>query len=138
MAVGFKVSFYWYQIGQGDFLHSFFSTVAYRLEDGKWGSRFPVIMNELYQGKACAEHIATALEELDVITEELRTHAPDRVIWDIEDLSKQPPWGSRISERITDLSNYFVTSDGSDFLTIFLHALEMAQRKNCEIEIKSI
>ncbi|MCM1102070.1 MAG: immunity 70 family protein [Clostridium sp.] len=138
MAVGFKVSFYWYQIGQGDFLHSFFSTVAYRLEDGNWGSRFPVIMKELYQGKACAEHIAAALEELGVITEELRDHAPDQVIWDIEDLSKQPPWGSRISERITDLSNYFVTSDGSDFLTIFLHALEMAQRKNCEIEIKSL
>lgn len=31
MTVGFKVKFYWYQIGHGDFLHSFFSTVAYRL-----------------------------------------------------------------------------------------------------------
>ena len=51
MAVGFKVKFYWYQIGDSDFLHSFFSTVAYNLENGNWGSRFPVIMNELYQGK---------------------------------------------------------------------------------------
>ena len=25
MAVGFKVKFYWYQIGDSDFLHSFFS-----------------------------------------------------------------------------------------------------------------
>ncbi len=33
MAVGFKVKYYWYQIGSGDFLHSFFSTVAYRLEN---------------------------------------------------------------------------------------------------------
>ncbi|MFR0955253.1 MAG: Imm70 family immunity protein [Roseburia inulinivorans] len=33
-AVGFKVKFYWYQIGHGDFLHSFFSTVAYNLENG--------------------------------------------------------------------------------------------------------
>lgn len=24
MAVGFKVDFFWYQIGSGDFLHSFF------------------------------------------------------------------------------------------------------------------
>ena len=51
MAVGFKVKFYWYQIGHGDFLHSFFSMVAYNLENGNWGSRFPVIMIELYQGK---------------------------------------------------------------------------------------
>ena len=48
--VGFKVKFYWYQIGSGDFLHAFFSTVAYNLENMKWGSRFPVIMKELYQG----------------------------------------------------------------------------------------
>ena len=39
--VGFKVKFYWYQIGSGDFLHAFFSTVAYNLENMKWGSRFP-------------------------------------------------------------------------------------------------
>ena len=56
MAVGFKVKFYWYQIGHGDFLHSFFSSVAYNLENGDWGSD--------------------------------------------------------ISKDITDLSNYFVTSDG--------------------------
>ncbi len=24
MAVGFKVKYYWYQVGNGDFLHSFF------------------------------------------------------------------------------------------------------------------
>lgn len=51
MAVGFSVGFYWFQIGTGDFLHSFFSTVAFNLENKKWGSRFPIIMNKLYQGK---------------------------------------------------------------------------------------
>ena len=40
MAVGFKVGFFWYQIGSGDFLHCFFSTVAVNLENGNWGSRF--------------------------------------------------------------------------------------------------
>lgn len=33
MAVGFKVGFFWYQIGSGDFLHCFFSTVAVNLEN---------------------------------------------------------------------------------------------------------
>ena len=32
MAVGFKVAFFCYQIGNGDFLHSFFSTVSYNLD----------------------------------------------------------------------------------------------------------
>ena len=63
MAVGFKVKFYWYQIGHGDFLHSFFSSVAYHLENGDWGSRFPVIMNELYQGKIKCEDMDDAIED---------------------------------------------------------------------------
>lgn len=70
MAVGFKVKFYWYQIGHGDFLHSFFSTVAYNLENGNWGSRFPVIMNELYQGKLECDNTDKALEELSIIKKE--------------------------------------------------------------------
>ena len=136
--VGFKVKFYWYQIGSGDFLHAFFSTVAYNLENMKWGSRFPVIMKELYQGHLPKEHVDAAIGELAVISAELRDLSPDHVIWDIEDLSKQPPWGNDISEDITDLSNYFVTSDGEDFLTILLHALEKAKDVNEDVNIESI
>ena len=138
MAVGFKVKFYWYQIGHGDFFHAFFSTVAYNLENGSWGSRFPVIMNELYQGKLERENIDTAIEELNIIRKELQKFSPEKVVWDIENLSKQPPWGNDISKDITDLSNYFVTSDGNDFLTVFSHALKKAKEVNTEIEIKTM
>ncbi len=138
MTVGFKVKFYWYQIGLDDFLHSFFSTVAYNLENKNWGSRFPVIMNELYQGKIEYKNINRALVELDIIKKELQLFSPEQIVWDIEDISKQPPWRNDISKDITDLSNYFVTSDGHDFLTIFFHALEKAKEVNAEIEIKSI
>lgn len=138
MAVGFKVKFYWYQIGFGDFLHSFFSTVAYNLEDKKWGSRFPVIMNKLYQGKINREDIEKAIEELSIIKKELQSFSPDKVIWDIEDISKQPPWGDNISKDITNLSNYFITSDGEDFISVFFHALEKSKEVNSDIEIKSV
>lgn len=136
--VGFRVKYYWYQIGSGDFLHSFFSTVAYNLENQEWGSRFPVIMNKLYQGKVDGENIDKAIEELSIIKEEFRKFSPDKVIWDIEDLSKQPPWGKNISKDITDLSNYFVTSDGEDFMTVFYRALEKAKEVNAGIEIVSM
>jgi len=138
MAVGFKVKFYWYQIGHEDFLHSFFSTVAYNLENESWGSRFPIIMNELYQGKIERDNTDKAIEELCIIKKELQAFSPEKVVWDIEDLSKQTPWENDISKDITDLSNYFVTSDGNDFLTVFSHALEKAKEVNTEIEIKSI
>lgn len=61
-----------------------------------------------------------AKKELNIIKKELKAFTPDQIIQDIEDLSKQPPWGSDISEDITDLSNYFVTSDGEDFISVFL------------------
>ena len=138
MAVGFKVKFYWYQIGNGDFLHLFFSTVVYNLENETWGSRFPIIMNDLYQGKVNREDIDKAIEELKIIKTELQKFSPDKVIWDIEDLSKQPPWGNNISKDITNLSNYFVTSNGNDFIAVFLNALEKAKEVSAEIEIKSI
>ncbi|EAL9047452.1 hypothetical protein NUE13_001983, partial [Campylobacter coli] len=49
--VGFNINDLWYEIGNGDFLHAFFSNVAYHLEKGNWGSRFPILMNEVYQGE---------------------------------------------------------------------------------------
>lgn len=136
--VGFSVKFYWYQIGSGDFFHSFFSTVAYHLENEKWGSRFPVIMNKLYQGRIGCDDADKAIDELNIVKKELQGFSPDKVIWDIDDLSKQPPWGNNISADITDLSNYFVTSDGEDLIEIFFKALRKAKEENCDLEIKSI
>ena len=133
--VGFQVQYFFFPIGSADFLHSFFSTVSYHLEYRKWGSRFPVIMNEVYQGYLLPEHAEQAREELSVITAELKNLKPHQIIWDIDDLSKEPPWEVPISEEITDLANYFITSDGADFITIFNHALLKAIELRFPLEI---
>ena len=134
----FTVKYYMYTIGTADFLHSFFSTVCGRLENGKWGSRYPYLMNELYQGTLPAEHLAAGTEELAQIKQELAQFAPNQVIWDIDDRSLPPPWGDNISEDITDLSNYFVTSEGEDFLAVFSAALDKAQQRNASLKIQTI
>lgn len=138
MAVGLSVSFFWYQIGSGDFLHSFFSTIAYNLEDNNWGSKYPVIMNQLYQGEIGCEELDIALVELEDIYQSLKKISAEKVVWDIENLTKRPPWGNNISNDITDLSNYFVTSEGEDLITIFKHALEKAKEMNTRIKIETI
>ena len=135
--VGFAVKYYFYEIGSGDFLFSFFSTVAHNLEGRKWGSRFPVIMKKVYSGQAEVELIDRAIEELNTIKKELKDFSPDKVVWDIEDMSAQPPWGDDISDDITDLSNYFVTSDGEDFITVFMNALLDAKELNEPIRIEA-
>lgn len=138
MAVGFTVKYYWYSVGTGDFLHAFFSTIAYNLEGGKWGSRYPVLMNRFYSGNLEVQYIKTALKELDKIEKKLKHFAPDAVVWDIEDLSKQPPWGNDISSDITDLSNYFVTSDGENLIEVLRSALLKGQEVNTEVKISTL
>ena len=138
MAVGLRVKYFWYQIGTGDFLHSFFSTIAYNLEDGKWGSKYPYIMNELYGGRLQKDHIEMAIKELDNIVLELKKYLPDKVVWDIEDLSKTPPWGDKISSDITDLSNYFVTSSGEDLIDVIRCAFEDGIKYDMDVNIQSI
>lgn len=136
--IGFKVEYNWYEIGSSDFLYAFFSTVAYNLENKKWGIRFPIIMKRLYLGKLETTDISSAIIELKMIQQGLWKFKPDKIIWDYENPKKQPPWGKNISPDIIDLANYFVTSDGEDFLTIFLHALEKAKELNSAIEIQSL
>ncbi|MBP2623227.1 immunity 70 family protein [Streptococcus oricebi] len=138
MTVGLKVDLYWYPIGNGSFLHSFFSTIAVNLEDSKWGSRFPVMMNELYQGNLLYERIDKAKQELSVIKEELSHISPKEVVWDIDDLSAQPPWGDNISPDITDLSNYFVTSRGDDLIETFQKAFVDGLETQSNVEIDSL
>ena len=65
-----------------------------------------------------------ALSELEVIKSELATLSAYKIIWDIKDYKKMPPWESNISADITDLSNYFVTSTGRDLISSLKEILE--------------
>ncbi|MBD8032192.1 immunity 70 family protein [Solibacillus merdavium] len=138
MAVGFKVKYYWYQIGHGDFLHSFFSTISYHLEQNGWGTEYPFLLNELYNGKLENKNIDSAINELEEIKKKLQDFSPSQVIWDIDNLSKSPPWGDNISKDITNLSNYFITSEGEDLIDMLMKALEKGQKTNSDVYIESI
>jgi len=136
--VGFRVGIYFYEVGAGDFLFSFFSTVSVNLERGKWGSRFPCLMRGLYGGRLPAKFVKAAIAEAEKMQEELKAFPPAMVVWDAEDRSKRPPWGDDISEDITDLSNYFVTSSGEDFLEVLQEALVQASKETKPVEIVSM
>lgn len=136
MAVGFQVGNQYYEIGTGDFLHSFFSTVAYHLERKKWGRKYPYLMKELYQGRLQNAHVKYAALELADIKEKLSQYPPSAVIWDAEDLKRQPPWGTDIAETITSLANYYITCEGEDFLEMLEKALDEAKETHEDITIQ--
>jgi len=138
MAVGFKVKYYWYQVGNGDFMHAFFSTICYHLEGKQWGSKYPHLMNELYQGRLEKNNLGKAIAELKDIKERLKEFLPVEVIWDINDLDAKPPWGDNISAEIKNLSTYFVTSDGEDLVSVLGNALAKADVLNEDLYIDSL
>jgi len=123
MAVGIELGSVIDEIGTGDFFHAFFSTISGNLEPAGWGSRFPALMKKLYQGELAQQDAAGALAELDRVTAELAKLPVNKVIWDVEDRAKAPPWGNNIAKTITNLSNYFVTSTGRDLIELLREVL---------------
>ncbi len=135
MAIGFRTGFFWFHIGSSDFLHSFFSTIAYNLENGEWGSKYPYIMNELYKGELKAENTKEALIEFEMIEEELKKFLPDNAVWDFGDLSVKMLYNN---ETATDLSNFFITDENANLVLLFRHALEMAVKFNEDLLITTL
>jgi hypothetical protein len=136
LAVGLRVRGKAWPVGTGDFLHAFFSTISVRLEPDGWGTRFPMLMKELYSGELAGAHAPDALAELEQVREELSRLPPSDVVWDVEDRAKQPPWGDDISADITDLGTYFVTADGRDLFEVAAEAIAYAGRAGAPLRIE--
>lgn len=116
MTIAFRHGAVITEIGIDVVLHSLLSTVAVRLEGGEWGSRFPLIMIKLYQDRLDALEADAALQELRQIQAGLARLEADKVIWDFNDLSRQPPWGDAVAPRIISMANYHPTNTGQCLL----------------------
>lgn len=137
MTVGLKIDGITGEIGSGSFLHAFFSTISAHLEPDGWGTRFPVLMNDLYQGHIDASQVQKVLDDLKTIHKELEAYGPEKVVWDIEDRSAEPPWGDNIAPEITSLANYFVTSTGRDLFWLLEELLAEAVRLGSDASLTS-
>lgn len=138
MAIGLEVRNNWYEIGSSDFFYSFFSTIAAVLEKEAWGKRFPVIMTRLYNGCIEKTEMLEAKQELLTIQKELKLHSPKEIVWNYEDRTLSTPWGDNISDSITDLSNYFYTSDGEELFVVFFKAIDDAIETGSSLEISPL
>jgi 2,3-bisphosphoglycerate-dependent phosphoglycerate mutase len=136
MAIGFHVGNLSYEVGAGSFLNCFFSTLVHRIENDERGSKYPLLTKTLYQGSLSWEKAQEAAKELEDAKAELKNYSPENVVWDIDDLSKGPPWGNNISKDITDLSNYFVTSDGKDLIAVLFKVFASSVEMQVDIKIQ--
>lgn len=138
MAVGFMVDCFFYEVGRGDFLHSFFSTISHHLEPQGWGTKYPYLLKKLYNEKLLWFEVGQARKEAIEIERQLQAMTPDKVIWDIDDLTQKPPWGEKISPKVTNLANYFATSDGETFFAVLYTALQTAEEDKYDMVIRKL
>jgi hypothetical protein len=138
MPIGVRVGSIISEIGASSFFNSFFSTIKGLLEPAGAGTRFPVISDHFYDGCIPANKVNGAIAELGVIKAELSKFPPSAVIWDIDDRSQEPPWGSDISSDITSMGNYFVTSTGRDLLDTLFEMFEYAKKKGFDVTIEDV
>ncbi|MFP9128830.1 immunity 70 family protein [Niallia sp. BSM11] len=138
MAVGILVDCFYYELGHSDFVHSFFSTISYHLEKEGWGTKYPLMMNKLYNDKLNWNDVSVVKANLIEIEQELSKHSPEQVIWDIDDLSQKPPGGDKISPKVTSLANYFATTDGKTFFEVLRTAIDVAEEDKCDLKIHKL
>jgi hypothetical protein len=139
MPVGLLVAdMFYYELGHGDFVHSFFSTICYRLEGKKWGNVYPILMNKLYSSKVDSKDLSKLKSEVNAIRNKFLKLRPSEIIWDIENLETPTPWGEKIDKKVTSLENYFATSRGETFFEIFIDVIGKAEKDNSTIELRKV
>lgn len=107
MAIAFKQNNVITEIGPGGVLHSLFSTIAYRIENG-WGNKFPTIMGDLYDGQLPQEKAKIGLQEIRQIKKALELLPPTDVIWDIE-IQMHSPHGERVLTLTSRMQHSFTS-----------------------------
>jgi hypothetical protein len=138
MVVGFDIGGIVDEVGDSEVLHSFFSTISYHLEPDGWGSKYPELMLQLYEGRLESSYASKVLKDVLEIREKLRTIPADQVVWDIDDLEIGRPLGWDVSFEDKTLSAYFVTSMGKDFFDVLIECLEDLQKEGGYMTIEPI
>jgi succinate dehydrogenase flavin-adding protein (antitoxin of CptAB toxin-antitoxin module) len=120
-----------YTIGSSALLRSFFSTIAYKLENNEWGSRFPIIMKCLYYGKIKRKDIKKAIEEAETIKKEFQELPVKEIVWNFKKRKQKVP--CKYNKFIIDNAyNFYITENNHHLINHLLRAL--AKSVECGIK----
>ncbi len=134
MTVGLEIDNIFTEVGSQALLHSFFSTISFHLEPEGWGTRFPELMNDLYQGRLEPDAADKALADARAIRDELAALSSERVVWEIEAIGNEPPWGDAIPDRVTNLSHYHTTRTNRVLMDELVEILEF--QVQCRLPVR--
>lgn len=112
-----------YSIKAPCYLIPFFSNICVHLEKGKRGTRFPVIMRELFSGILHYEHVTQAMEELNQIERELKLIPVSRYVYNFLEPNRPKPVGMKLPSYATSLYAYITNGDDKEIVPELRRAL---------------
>lgn len=134
-ADGKAISSFW--LDSGEHFRSFFSTIWNRLEHRRWGSRFPVMMNKLFQGYADASDMDALAAELKVIQEEFRQLPVYELTWNYEKPDACPPDGMQFDAPVRTCEDFFLHYNGLDLFHALWGCIEAVKWQHTAVRVKS-
>lgn len=97
-------------------VEAMFTTIGCRLEPQGRGTRFPVVMDEVYAGYLTPARAADALKELDEIEACLRGIPVTHIVWSLADLRRRDDTGEAVNHKASNAFDYFIDVDGRPLL----------------------
>lgn len=136
LPVGINVNGLLTEIGSSELLEAFFATVGGRLEPEGWGSRFPELMEEFYEGRLASEQAPAVLGHLEQIAEELRQLPPGQAIFDHE--FQDAPEPADVRGDAESLYDYFQARGNVPLVAVMIHLLEILRDEGGEAVIEPV
>ena len=138
--VGFFQCNVWREFGYSETLYSWFSTICYRLENKKWGSRFPITMNHLYYDEENGieyKNLKKFEKEIKEIKKEFLKLKLEDAIWSFEDnILKIPSNMPNINYEANTLVDVYVNNYNKNIFLILQHEIEgmrfYKEKNKCE------
>lgn len=129
MSVSLQVGEKIFEIGSPLVLHGFFCSVGYHLEPIGWGSKYPALMHELYEGRLEAKSIEKAQKELALIREKLSGFTISEAVFDMDAGPGEPVESEQLNSNAQNLAEFFFTEDKKNFLDLLEKALEAGKKQ---------
>lgn len=124
-------------LDSGEHFRSFFSTIWNRLENRKWGSRFPVTMNKLFYGKADASDMDAFAAELKAIQEGFRQLPVYELTWNYEKPDACPPDGMQFDAPVHTCEDFFRHCNGLDLFRKLWECMESVKYHGTAVHVIS-
>ncbi|WP_188355851.1 Imm70 family immunity protein, partial [Galliscardovia ingluviei] len=130
MSLGVKYRYGLFNVGTVGFFTEFFATVCMRLENGVWGSRFPVVMRQLYWGRVEVASLQEGIAELEVIKREFLERPVSDALWvtGVGNDRVEPDYIVTRGEHAHNLFEYFTTIDNGLLLDRLIGVFTEAMR----------